>query len=60
MGGRLGGGSFDKWESAETVQLLQSRGFDAARLTSGYPDWSAAGLPTENGHPASSTTGAKR
>jgi rhodanese-related sulfurtransferase/DNA-binding MarR family transcriptional regulator len=39
----------------EAVQLLQSRGFEAARLSSGYPDWQAAGLPTENGH-----TGATR
>jgi rhodanese-related sulfurtransferase/DNA-binding MarR family transcriptional regulator len=33
----------------EAVQLLQSRGFEAARLTTGYPDWQAAGLPTEQG-----------
>jgi rhodanese-related sulfurtransferase/predicted transcriptional regulator len=33
----------------EAVQLLTSRGFAAARLTSGYPDWQAAGLPTERG-----------
>src|SRR5262245_7676470 len=31
----------------EAVQLLTERGFRAARLTSGYPDWQAAGLPTE-------------
>src|SRR5207248_10260758 len=43
----------------EAVQLLQSRGFDAARLTSGYPDWSAAGLPTENGHAAPTTGGTR-
>src|SRR5687767_11786991 len=36
----------------EAVQLLTARGFDAARLTSGYPDWRAAGLPTEGGVPA--------
>ena len=34
----------------EAVQLLQEHGFRAARLTSGFPDWRAAGLPTENGH----------
>jgi rhodanese-related sulfurtransferase/DNA-binding MarR family transcriptional regulator len=33
----------------EAVRLLTERGFRAARLTSGYPDWSAAGLPTEDG-----------
>jgi len=43
----------------EAVQLLKARGFDAARLSSGYPDWSAAGLPTENGH-ATPTTGGTR
>ena len=43
----------------EAVQLLKARGFEAARLTSGYPDWSAAGLPTENGH-ATPTTGGTR
>jgi DNA-binding transcriptional ArsR family regulator len=31
----------------EAVRLLTERGFDAARLTTGYPDWAAAGLPTE-------------
>src|SRR4051794_27687450 len=31
----------------EAVRLLTQRGFRAARLTSGYPDWHAAGLPTE-------------
>lgn len=35
----------------EAVQILKARGFDAARLTSGYPDWQAAGLPTERGVP---------
>ncbi len=31
----------------EAVQLLTERGFKAARLTTGFPDWQAAGLPTE-------------
>jgi rhodanese-related sulfurtransferase/DNA-binding MarR family transcriptional regulator len=39
----------------EAVRLLTARGFRAARLSSGYPDWQAAGRPIENGH-----TGAKR
>ena len=43
----------------EAVQLLKARGFEAARLTSGYPDWSAAGLPTENGHAAPTTGGTR-
>ena len=36
----------------EAVRLLTERGFRAARLTSGFPDWRAAGLPTEGGVPA--------
>jgi rhodanese-related sulfurtransferase len=36
----------------EAVQLLTSRGFAAARLSSGFPDWRAAGLPIEEGVPA--------
>jgi rhodanese-related sulfurtransferase len=39
----------------EAVQLLTERGFKAARLTSGFPDWRAAGLPVET-----QPTGAKR
>jgi rhodanese-related sulfurtransferase len=31
----------------EAVRLLTERGFRAVRLTSGFPDWRAAGLPTE-------------
>ena len=31
----------------EAVRLLTERGFHAARLTSGFPDWRAAGLPVE-------------
>jgi rhodanese-related sulfurtransferase len=31
----------------EAVELLTARGIPAARLTAGYPDWAAAGLPTE-------------
>jgi rhodanese-related sulfurtransferase len=31
----------------EAVALLQDRGIRALRLTVGYPDWQAAGLPTQ-------------
>jgi DNA-binding transcriptional ArsR family regulator/rhodanese-related sulfurtransferase len=31
----------------EAVRLLTARGFRAARLTSGFPDWRAAGRPVE-------------
>jgi rhodanese-related sulfurtransferase len=31
----------------EAVELLRSHGLRAARLTVGYPDWRAAGLPVE-------------
>ena len=31
----------------EAVRLLNEHGFRAARLTSGFPDWRAAGLPVE-------------
>ena len=44
----------------EAVQLLKRHGFRAARLTSGYPDWRAAGLPTENGHAETTRTGGTR
>lgn len=33
----------------EAVELLTARGRQAARLTGGYPDWAAAGLPIEAG-----------
>jgi len=33
----------------EAVELLAARGRRAARLDGGYPDWAAAGLPTEIG-----------
>jgi rhodanese-related sulfurtransferase len=33
----------------EAVELLTGRGFRAARLEGGYPEWAAAGLPTEAG-----------
>jgi rhodanese-related sulfurtransferase len=29
----------------EAVALLQQRGFQARRLTEGFPEWRAAGLP---------------
>ncbi|HEY3082193.1 MAG TPA: metalloregulator ArsR/SmtB family transcription factor [Chloroflexota bacterium] len=44
----------------EAVQLLKQRGFRAARLAGGFPDWRAAGLPTENGHPATAPGGTTR
>ena len=31
----------------EAVELLSAQGRHALRLTTGYPDWAAAGLPTE-------------
>jgi len=31
--------------AAEAVRLLRQRGFDAARLSDGYPEWRDAGLP---------------
>jgi rhodanese-related sulfurtransferase/DNA-binding transcriptional ArsR family regulator len=31
----------------EAVELLSRHGHQAARLTEGYPEWAAAGLPTE-------------
>jgi rhodanese-related sulfurtransferase/predicted transcriptional regulator len=43
----------------EAVQLLKQRGFRAARLASGFPDWRAAGLPTENGHAQTTPGGTK-
>lgn len=33
----------------EAVELLSARGWRAARLEGGYPDWAAAGLPIEAG-----------
>jgi rhodanese-related sulfurtransferase len=30
------------------VAELRKRGFKAFRLEDGYPEWKAAGLPTEN------------
>jgi rhodanese-related sulfurtransferase/DNA-binding transcriptional ArsR family regulator len=36
----------------EAVQLLQKRGYKAARLTEGFPDWWARGYPIETAHPA--------
>ncbi len=33
----------------EAVELLTARGQRAARLSSGYPEWAAAGLPTRTG-----------
>jgi rhodanese-related sulfurtransferase len=42
----------------EAVALLQARGIRAVRLTVGYPDWKAAGLPTEPTRVASSENGA--
>jgi len=44
----------------EAVQLLTRRGFRAARLSSGYPDWQASGLPTENGQTQTITGGTAR
>jgi rhodanese-related sulfurtransferase len=35
----------------EAVELLSAQGVRAARLTTGYPDWAAAGLPTETATP---------
>jgi ArsR family transcriptional regulator len=34
--------------SYEAVAELRKRGFNAFRLEDGYPEWKAAGLPTEN------------
>jgi rhodanese-related sulfurtransferase/DNA-binding transcriptional ArsR family regulator len=34
--------------SDEAVELLKSRGYRASRLTEGFPEWRAAGLPVEN------------
>ncbi len=31
----------------EAVALLRNRGFTAARLEEGFPEWRAAGLPVE-------------
>lgn len=33
----------------ETVRILRERGLPAIRLMDGYPEWAAAGLPTEIG-----------
>jgi rhodanese-related sulfurtransferase len=33
--------------SDEAVRLLKNRGYRASRLTEGFPDWRAAGLPVE-------------
>jgi rhodanese-related sulfurtransferase len=33
----------------ETVRLLREHGLPAIRLVDGYPEWAAAGLPTETG-----------
>lgn len=33
----------------EAVALLRSQGIDATRLREGFPDWRAAGLPSERG-----------
>lgn len=33
----------------ESVRLLQEHGVPTIRLTDGYPEWAAAGLPTETG-----------
>jgi rhodanese-related sulfurtransferase len=44
----------------EAVQLLRQRGFRAARLAGGFPDWRAAGLPTENGQAATAPGGTAR
>lgn len=34
--------------SDEAVKLLEARGYRASRLTEGFPEWRAAGLPVEN------------
>jgi ArsR family transcriptional regulator len=34
--------------SFEAVQKLRKSGFRAIRLEEGFPEWRAAGLPTEN------------
>jgi rhodanese-related sulfurtransferase len=34
--------------SDEAVTLLKSRGYRASRLTEGFPEWRAAGLPVEH------------
>jgi len=36
----------------DAVRALRKRGFQAARLHDGYPEWLAAGLPTDNGDDA--------
>jgi rhodanese-related sulfurtransferase/DNA-binding transcriptional ArsR family regulator len=43
----------------EAVEFLQSKGRRAARLTEGFPEWRAAGLPVEMG-PAAHATSARR
>jgi len=35
--------------AAEAVRLLRQRGFDAVRLSDGYPEWRDAGLPIKGG-----------
>jgi rhodanese-related sulfurtransferase len=35
----------------EAVAMLRDRGFRVRRLQDGYPEWSAAGLATEQAHP---------
>ncbi len=37
--------------SYEAVAALRARGFKARRLEDGFPEWRAAGLPTESGMP---------
>ena len=44
----------------EAVQLLKERGFRAIRLAGGFPDWRAAGLPTENGQSTTTPAGRTR
>ena len=48
-------GPYCVW-SDEAVELLRARGFHARRLTTGFPDWRAAGLPVDTGRDARLTT----
>ncbi|MBI5761440.1 MAG: metalloregulator ArsR/SmtB family transcription factor [Planctomycetales bacterium] len=44
----------------EAVALLQRKGFNAARLSVGFPDWKLLGHPVETGEPRNPIVGAVR
>ncbi len=46
--------------AAEAVRMLRQRGFDAVRLSVGYPEWRDAGLPIEGGSEQATQTREKR